>query len=155
MGLRRTIWLVVAVLAALSVANAAMAAHGPYYGYAGYGYGPWWSYGFPAKTVVNSTLPYYSVFPPVYYSYPVARPYGYSPYAYPPGTPTPSKHVSAPVKVRNVFAAGRKQAEAGPKRIKNPFVASSGLSGVDPGPLEPPLAAPPSASGPLRSPQFP
>jgi hypothetical protein len=27
--------------------------------------------------------------PPVYYSYPVPRPYGYSPYAYPPGVMTP------------------------------------------------------------------
>jgi len=154
MGLRRTIWLVLAVLAGLSVANTAWAANGPYYGYAGYGYGPWWC-GFPLKTVVNSTLPYYSVFPPVYYSYAVARPYGYSPYAYPPGTPTPSKHVSAPMKVRNVYAVGGKQAEAGPKRINNPFVGSSGLSAADPGPLEPPLATPPSASGSLRSPQFP
>jgi hypothetical protein len=154
MGLRRTIWLVLAALVALSIANTALAANGPYYGYAGYGYGAWW-YGFPLKTVVNSTLPYYSVFPPVYYSYPVARPYGYSPYAYPPGTPTPSKHVSAPVKVRNVYAAGGKQSEAGPKRIKNPFVGSSGFSAADPSPLEPRLAAPPSASGSLTSPQFP
>ncbi len=34
-------------------------------------------------------LPYFSKFPPVYYSYPVARTYGYSPFAYPPGTMTP------------------------------------------------------------------
>lgn len=35
-------------------------------------------------------VPYYSLFPPVYYSHPVARPYGYSPFAYPPGTITPA-----------------------------------------------------------------
>jgi hypothetical protein len=33
--------------------------------------------------------PFYAMFPPVYYSYPVPRPYGYSPFAYPPGTMTP------------------------------------------------------------------
>lgn len=30
-------------------------------------------------------LPYFSLFPPVYYSTPVARPYGFSPFALPPG----------------------------------------------------------------------
>jgi hypothetical protein len=34
-------------------------------------------------------IPYYALFPPVYYSYPVPRTYGYSPFAYPPGTMTP------------------------------------------------------------------
>lgn len=35
-------------------------------------------------------VPYYALFPPVYYSYPVPRTYGYSPFAYPPGTITPA-----------------------------------------------------------------
>lgn len=30
-------------------------------------------------------LPYYALYPPVYYSEPVARPYGFSPFALPPG----------------------------------------------------------------------
>ena len=34
-------------------------------------------------------IPYYSMHPPVYYSYPVPRAYGWSPWAYPPGTMTP------------------------------------------------------------------
>jgi hypothetical protein len=34
-------------------------------------------------------IPYYSQHPPVYYSRPVPRTYGYSPYAYPPGVMTP------------------------------------------------------------------
>ena len=38
----------------------------------------------------NYRIPYYALYPPVYYSYPVARPYGYSPFAYPPGTMTPT-----------------------------------------------------------------
>jgi len=129
MGLGRTICVTLALLAAFFVANTASAAHGPYFGYPGYAYWPW--YQFPLKTVVNSTLPYYAVYPPVYYSYPVARPYGHSPYAYPPGTPTPSKHVSAPVRVRAAYAAREKRAEVSPKRIKNPFVDSPGSSGAD------------------------
>ncbi len=38
----------------------------------------------------GALLPHYALFPPVYYSYPVPRPYGYSPFAYPPGTLTPN-----------------------------------------------------------------
>jgi len=34
-------------------------------------------------------VPYYAAFPPVYYSAPVPRSYGYSPFAYPPGVMTP------------------------------------------------------------------
>ena len=34
-------------------------------------------------------LPYFALHPPVYYSYPVPRTYGYSPFAYPPGVMTP------------------------------------------------------------------
>ncbi len=39
--------------------------------------------------VLSQNVPYYSAFPPVYYSAPVPRTYGYSPFAYPPGTMTP------------------------------------------------------------------
>lgn len=34
-------------------------------------------------------VPYFAAYPPVYYSYPVPRTYGYSPFAYPPGVMTP------------------------------------------------------------------
>ena len=33
----------------------------------------------------ESILPYFSLYPPVYYSQPVPRPYGFSPFALPPG----------------------------------------------------------------------
>jgi len=49
-------------------------------------------------------LPYFAAHPPVYYSYIVPRPYGYSPHAYVPGIVTPS------------FELG-----AGPLRITNPY----------------------------------
>ncbi len=72
-------------LAAAFVAGSALSAQAqfPCYGggFAGYG-------GYNVYT--NSDRPpFYAMFPPVYYSYPVPRPYGYSPFAYPPGTMTP------------------------------------------------------------------
>ena len=39
--------------------------------------------------VLSQNVPYYAAFPPVYYSAPVPRSYGHSPFAYPPGTRTP------------------------------------------------------------------
>ncbi len=52
----------------------------------------------------NYRIPYYALFPPVYYSTPVARTYGYSPFAYPPGTVTPSAAPKiAAVEYRNPF----------------------------------------------------
>jgi hypothetical protein len=51
----------------------------------GYGY---WDIG-RLYQVLSQNVPYYSAFPPVYYSAPVPRSYGYSPFAYPPGTMTP------------------------------------------------------------------
>jgi hypothetical protein len=36
-----------------------------------------------------NNVPYYALHPPVYYSYPVPRTYGYSPFAYPPHVMTP------------------------------------------------------------------
>lgn len=35
------------------------------------------------------SVPYFALHPPVYYSRPVPRPYGWSPFAYPPGIMTP------------------------------------------------------------------
>jgi hypothetical protein len=47
------------------------------------GFAPWYT-GYSREYI-----PYYSMHPPVYYSYPVPRAYGWSPWAYPPGTMTP------------------------------------------------------------------
>ena len=38
---------------------------------------------------LNRQVPYFAAHPPVYYSYPVARTYGYSPFAYLPDVRTP------------------------------------------------------------------
>ena len=39
--------------------------------------------------ILSENVPYHAAFPPVYYSAPVPRTYGYSPFAYPPGVMTP------------------------------------------------------------------
>ena len=44
-----------------------------------------WSYGLGYR----EELPHFALYPPVYYSLPVPRTYGYSPFAYPPGVMTP------------------------------------------------------------------
>lgn len=81
---RMGLWLVGAVLllasAGASQANAQFLSGG------GYGLG-FFNYG--NTGVYMERIPYYALYPPVYYSYPVARTYGYSPFAYPPGTMTP------------------------------------------------------------------
>ena len=53
-------------------------------------------------------VPYFAAHPPVYYSYPVARTYGYSPFAYMPHVQTP-EIIESPM---------------GPQEILNPYVPS-------------------------------
>lgn len=69
------------------------------------GFGPLaWQYfgnGFSANNL--DYLPYYAAHPPVYYSRPVPRTYGYSPWAYPPGVMTPDVKWVAPEVVLNPF----------------------------------------------------
>jgi hypothetical protein len=51
-----------------------------------------------------NNLPYFALHPPVYYSEPVPRTYGYSPFAYPPGTMTPDVVSEAqPVTINNPY----------------------------------------------------
>jgi hypothetical protein len=71
--------------------------------YCASGYNPWMGGGY--NLYIGETLPYYAMFPPVYYSQPVARTYGYSPYAYPPGTMTPEVVVEQPMTITNPHAA--------------------------------------------------
>ncbi len=95
-----------------------------------------WGFGWPTGYYGGEALPYFSLYPPVYYSYRVPRPYGYSPFAYPSGVLTPS---SSPPRA----AAGQNQytmAEGGypaagqqgrpPLRINNPFVEQPGSPGA-------------------------
>jgi hypothetical protein len=71
--------LIAAAVAALSFSQKPAEA-----GYGGWGgFSPWYN-GYAFEYV-----PYYAMHPPVYYSYPVPRAYGWSPWAYPPGVMTP------------------------------------------------------------------
>jgi hypothetical protein len=78
----RKLSLVLAVLLLVAVGGEAVKADNGCYG-GGWGYGGW----YPLYS--RDHIPYYSLHPPVYYSYPVPRAYGWSPWAYPPGVLTP------------------------------------------------------------------
>lgn len=70
----------------------------------GYGFGAWdvgRLYG-----VLAQNVPHFAAFPPVYYSLPVPRTYGYSPFAYPPGVMTPEVVVAEPLAIENPYFSG-------------------------------------------------
>ncbi len=97
----------------------------PYYGFWGCGYYPWSGYSL-------ESAPYYAMHPPVYYSYPVPRTYGYSPFPYPPGTRTPEIVPPKPKIIENKFVprpSGQEpksdRVTEHPVRISNPFVAQA------------------------------
>ncbi|MDX1962137.1 MAG: hypothetical protein SFX18_03225 [Pirellulales bacterium] len=55
--------------------------------------------------IADERPPYFSLYPPVYYSYPVPRTYGWSPFAYPAGTMTPEIEISEAATVVNPHVA--------------------------------------------------
>jgi len=89
--------------------------------------------------VMANNVPYFAAFPPVYYSRPVARTYGYSPFAYPPGTMTPEIVEAAPLEIKNPHVRASTVApetnedkttllksRTAPLAILNPFVVGQG-----------------------------
>jgi hypothetical protein len=86
-----------------------------------------------------NNLPFYALHPPVYYSYPVPRTYGYSPFAYPPYVMTPdvacasqpleiiNPHVDSteakPTKSTKPDRSAATSARVVPLVVINPFVA--------------------------------
>jgi hypothetical protein len=81
------------------------------------------------------------MFPPVYYSQPVPRAYGWSPFAYPPGTMTPEVEVAEVQDVVNPYVAPPAEAKPSSARSKtasyqapvpqvviNPYVKSVNLA---------------------------
>ena len=95
---RMVLSLVLAASFTLAMAGESQAQYGAcgFYGY-GYGYDIGNLY-----RVLGANVPYYAAFPPVYYSVPVPRTYGYSPFAYPPGVMTPEVAETAePVEITN------------------------------------------------------
>ena len=96
--------------------------------------GAWYGYIYPG-TYAGQSVPYFSVHPPVYYSYRVARTYGYSPFAYPPGVLTPGSQSPSWAPVQNGYTATAgetPEAQQGkpPLKIDNPFVDQPSSSGV-------------------------
>lgn len=86
------------------IASSARAYDGPLGCYGGWGYGYLYRH-------LDSDIPYFAAYPPVYYSYPVPRTYGYSPFAYPPGTMTP-EIVEEPVEPATILNPYVKQEES-------------------------------------------
>src|SRR6476619_3931753 len=76
-------------------------------GFAALGVGGDFSYGWDIAHLYRQlyqNLPYFALHPPVYYSYPVPRTYGYSPFAYPPDVMTPDVVIeSKPVTIVNPY----------------------------------------------------
>jgi len=104
----------------------------------GYGFG-YFNYGSGINNS-NDHIPFYALYPPVYYSYPVPRPYGYSPFAYPPGIATPETPIPAeflnPYVPRKAESKPASERTTGPRMYINPFVAqgraASSVSLADP-----------------------
>lgn len=103
----------------------------------GWGPGPY-GLGFFNYDWNQPRIPYYALYPPVYYSYPVARPYGYSPFAYPPGTMTPElPRPTEAAEYRNPYVPSREKPRPSvdrmasqPRTYYNPYVQAR-QAGVD------------------------
>ncbi len=98
----------------------------------------WWPYGWPysgsyglfSNPLDLEKLPYFALFPPVYYSRPVPRAYGYTPFASLPEQATVAEiRTTQPLVLNNSFVAatgigceGRASQDPGPQIVRNPFV---------------------------------
>lgn len=76
-------------------------------------------------------VPHFAAFPPVYYSAPVPRTYGYSPFAYPPNVMTPDVAGEVqPLTINNPYVPTTKPAAA--PADSNPDRAAATDRGVEP-----------------------
>jgi hypothetical protein len=93
-------------------------------------------YGYGASNIYTAEhVPYFALHPPVYYSYPVSRPYGWSPFPHAPSPyaaqrPRPAVRVAQPLTIRNPYvvgaaAAGEASMSGQPLPIVNPHVAQN------------------------------
>jgi hypothetical protein len=99
-------------------------------GYGGYGgcgdYGLGYLY-----DILREEVPHFAAFPPVYYSEPVPRTYGYSPFAYPPGVMTPEIACPAqPLTINNPYAPETKPVAS--PTDSNPDRSAETVPGVQP-----------------------
>jgi len=100
----------------------------------GYGYGYLYN-------ALDYRVPYFAAHPPVYYSYPVPRTYGYSPFAYPPHVMTPEVAAAVqPLQISNPYVPADKASPAPaqdraakivpvpqPLLVINPFVGEKNI----------------------------
>jgi hypothetical protein len=99
-------------------------------------FGPWAGYGcdgyYRTTTYSQESIPYFALHPPVYYSKPIPRIYGESPFPYPPGMtayqaytpPQPQIIKNEPIDEANPPTDQQYQTRQ-PLRITNPFVQQS------------------------------
>ena len=99
MNVKPVMWVLLVLLAIAVLPNVATAAHGPYFAWGGFA--PW-TY-VPRTVYTMERRPYFAVNPPVYYSYPVARPYGHYPFPYLLAPPSRNVVAPQPVVVRNPY----------------------------------------------------
>jgi len=119
---KSAMWMILAALAVGGISETAVAGQGLYF--SGY-YGGSYPGAYPLRSYyVQRMPPYFAMFPPVYYSSPVRRPYGLSPYAWPP-----IYHGAA---VRDVLDRGASDYPSAkpvkrptPIRIRNPYVSQA------------------------------
>jgi hypothetical protein len=119
---------VVGVVVAGASSAQAQNVYAPFYGFNS-GTGPYNLYD------NERVVPHFALYPPVYYSVPVARSYGWSPFAYPPGVMTPEVEApKAPVSMRNPHAVPSNSAPAAdrsaqaPLTIENPYVVARSVA---------------------------
>ena len=149
MNAKQAIWVL-----AVSVAMCGICSDGTAWGTMDAGTGYFFASSYVSPGVYGGeNLPYYALFPPVYYSYPVRAPYGTSPFAQVPypyagygytgvdscaaAAPSPVAPSPSPKLVKNPYVLSGDPvetpvvAQSAPKplRIVNPFVAGASGSG--------------------------
>jgi hypothetical protein len=105
------------------------------------GWWPWayYGWGYPSIYYNSYQIPYYALYPPVYYSRPVPRTYGDSPYPYPPGLAYYQAPVaySQPQIIKNDHVDEENpppdQQARVPLRVANPYVVQSDKSSMSEG----------------------
>jgi hypothetical protein len=99
----------------------------------GIGFGGEGDYGWDIAELYRElyhNLPYFALHPPVYYSEPVPRTYGYSPFAYPPEVMTPEIACAAqPVTINNPYVPATKP---GSTNVKSPDRSAAVNSAPEP-----------------------
>ncbi|MFC1758190.1 hypothetical protein ACFL2H_05415 [Planctomycetota bacterium] len=104
MKLVRTLSLFAVAFAAVCFAAQSASAQDSYYPY-GSGGSRWDNcFSSPYASSRIPTPPYFSIHPPVYYSVPVPRTYGHSPYAYPGTSRTPDVEMAKTATIINPYA---------------------------------------------------